>query len=302
MEANAVPVGLTGHAHGYDWAISEMSYANEKLYFTAAFRGIKEKNSKIAGLGFWLADITVDGMMVGGGSSDNDALKDGNYTAVYEHPLGRDPRNLPKESLIAISLDLGDYDKKQDVAFKYDWKEKKAALPKDEAEMQSWVEQAREMNGKLYSQYPKDVGYDLTPLNLTQEKDGVSMTITGANFRADVERLEFFVKVEGDFKNSPYYWMREPNVTINGYRCYGDGSGSMGDDDIPTGYYVCPPLNISEFGNGDVVVFELPLYDRNAYYESTNYPEAVATLHFEFSVDKNELKPLKADEYGKPVA
>ena len=82
MEAGAVPVGLTGSAKGFNWTISELAYANEKLYFTAAFGGIKEKNIKKTGMGFWPGDITVDGMRTGLISSDNDELKGGNYTAV----------------------------------------------------------------------------------------------------------------------------------------------------------------------------------------------------------------------------
>ena len=97
MEAAAVPVGLAGSAEGYDWKISELACANEKLYFTAAFGGVKEKNIKKAGMGFWPGDITVDGMRTGLISSDNDELKDGNYTAVYQCALLRDPGNLPEE-------------------------------------------------------------------------------------------------------------------------------------------------------------------------------------------------------------
>jgi hypothetical protein len=298
MGANAVPVGLTGSAEGYDWAISELSYTNDKLYFTAAFGGVKEKNPKVTGLSFWLDDVTVDGMMVGLGGSDSDELKNGNYTAIYQYPLGRDPRKLPEESLIKLTLRLGDYDKKQDVAFKYNWTAKKAALPRDEAEMASWVAEAEELNKALYARYPKDVGYDLTPLNLTQGKDGVMMKITGAKFCADVQRLEFLAEFDGDLASSPYNWEADPAVTINGYRCLNDGSSGGENDsgqDIPTAYFVCPPLNISEFGNGDKVVFEFPLYEKTAYDGTTNYPEPSATLRYEFTIDKGALKPLKAD-------
>ena len=296
MEANAVPVRLTGSAYGYDWAISEMSYAEENLYFTAAFGGVKGKNSKKVGMDFWLDSVTVDGMTTGLVSSDNDELKEGNYTAVCQCALMRDPRKLPEESLIKLTLQLGDPKKTQDAAFRYNWKEKKATLPKDASEMQAWINEARTLNGKLYARFAKDVGYDLTPLNLTREKDGVTMTITSANYSAVVNNLEFSVRIEGDTKASPYNWLRMPEVTINGFRCRVVGGGI--DGDFPTAFCFEPPLNISEFGNGDEVVFELPLYDentKNADYESTNYPEAVDTLRYEFTIDKAELKPLAAE-------
>ena len=301
MEESAVPVGLTGSTERYEWAISEMSYANEKLYFTAAFGGVTEKNPKLAGMSFWLGDVTVDGMMVGGGSSDNDALEDGNYTAVYQYPLGRDPRNLPEESLIKLTLELGDSGATKDVAFKYNWRNKKASMPKDEAEMLTWVKDAEGLKKALYSQYAQDVGYDLTGLNLTQEKDGVKMTITGANFRADVNRLEFLVNVEGNFANSPYQWMVDPVVTINGYRAANAGGGMSGDD-TPTQYDVCPPLNISEFGKGEVVVFELPLYSKGANIENTNYPDPTDVLRYEFTIDKSTLQPMTVDKNGVLIA
>jgi len=298
MEANAVPVGLAGSAQGHDWAISELSYADEKLYFTVAFSGIEEEQPQQVAMGFWLGDVTVDGMKVGLGGSGNDELKDRNYTAVYQYPLGRDPRNLPEESLIKLTLEFGGEEGRQDAAFKYNWKEKKATLPRDEAEMQSWAGQARALEAKLYGRYPTDTGYDLAPLHLAQEKDGVMMRIIGAKFCADIQRLEFLVKFDGDLASSPYNWEAEPEVTLNGYRCYNDGSsGREGDSgqDIPTAYHVCPPLNISEFGNGDKVVFEFPLYDEKAYDGTTNFPEPVDTLRYEFTIDKNALKPLKAD-------
>jgi len=53
----------------------------------------------------------------------------------------------------------------------------------------------------------------------------------------------------------------------------------------------CPPLNISEFGSGDHVVLEFPLRDKGEDFEDTNYPEPAATLRFEFTIDKNALKP-----------
>jgi hypothetical protein len=299
METAAVPVGLTGSAQGHDWTISELSYADEKLYFTVAFGGIQEEQPQQVAMGFWLGDVTVDGMKVGLGGSDNDKLKDKNYTAIYQYPLGRDPRNLPEESLIKLTLEFGSEESRQDAAFKYNWREKKTTLPRDEAEMQAWAGQARTLEEKLYGRYPADIGYDLTPLHLAQEKDGVMMLIIGAKFRAGVERLEFLVKFDGDLASSPYDWEAEPEVTINGYRCYNDGSSGREDDsgqDIPTAYHVCPPLNISELGNGDKVVFEFPLYDVKAYDGTTNYPKPVDTLRYEFTIDKDELKPLKADD------
>jgi hypothetical protein len=292
MEAAAVPVGLAGSAEGYDWTISELSFANEKLYFTAAFGGSKEKNIKKAGMGFWPGDITVDGMRTGLISSDNDELKDGNYTAVYQCALLRDPGNLPEESIIKLTLEMGDPGKVRDVAFRYNWKEKKAALPRDEAQMQSWVDQAKALTEALYAKYDKNVSFDLTPLNLTQEKDGVSMTITGVTYDVSVDSLEFSVRTDGNTASSSLNWLDSPEVTINGYRCY-DAGGSTGGG-FPTAFNVDPPLNISEFGDGDLVVLDFPLYKKGAH-DNTNYPEPSATLHYEFTIDKGALKPLAAD-------
>jgi len=294
-KANAVPVGLKGRDYGYDWAISEMSCADDKLYFTAAFGVAEGENPESAGTYFWTNDVTVDGMMVGLGSADRDKSENGGYTAVYQYPLGRDPRNLPKESIVSFALALGDPEKRKDVAFKYEWAAKKATLPRDAAEMQAWVDQARAMNEKLYGQFPEDVGYDLTPLKLTRKKDGVSMTITGVSFCSNVNRLVFHVKFDGDLESSPYTWdwAAAPDVTINGHRCYNDGGSHEGD--VLIEYFVSPPMNISEFGNGENVVFDLRLYDRNADNEGTNYPEPADTLRYEFSIDRATLAPLKTE-------
>jgi len=238
-------------------------------------------------------------MRTGLGSSDNDELKDGNYTAVYQCALLRDPGNLPEESLIKLTLEMGDPDKEKDVAFRYNWKEKKAALPRDDAEMKAWVNEAKALAEALYAKYDKNVGFDLTPLSLTQEKDGVSMTITGVTYDVSVDSLEFSVRIDGDTTSSSLNWLGSPEVTVNGYHCY-DAGGSIGGG-FPTAFDVDPPLNISEFGDGDRVALDFPLYEKGAY-DDTNYPEPAATLHYEFSINKNALKPLRADQYGKPIA
>ena len=292
IEAVAVPIGLAGSAEGYDWTISELSFANEKLYFTAAFGGVKEKNIKKAGMGFWLDDVTVDGMRTGLISSDNDELKDGNYTAVYQCALLRDSGNLPEESLIKLTLEMGDPGKAKDMAFRYNWKEKKVALPRDEAQMQAWVDEAKALTKALYAKYDKNVGFDLTPLALTQEVDGVSMTITGVTYDVSVDSLEFSVRVGGDTASDALNWLGSPEVTINGSHCY--DAGGRTDGGFPTAFCVDPPLNISEFGDGDRVVLDFPLYEKGAY-DNTNYPEPTAMLHYEFIVDRGALKPLTAD-------
>ena len=86
-----------------------------------------------------------------------------------------------------------------------------------------------------------------------------------------------------------------PNAAAN-------AGGSMTQKGVPTGYFVCPPLNISEFGNGDEVVFKLPLYERNADFESTNYPEPAAELAYQFTIDKGDLVSLpQPAKEKKPV-
>ena len=284
MEANAVPVGLSGRAHGFDWAIPEMSYASDRLYFTAAFGGVKEKNPKLAGMGFWLSGVTVDGVRAGLGSSGNDELKDGNYTLVYECALMRDPGKLPEESLIKLTLELGDPDAAQDAAFRYNWKEKKVTLPADTDEMQAWIDEARALGEDLYGGYGKGLGFDLTPLGLTQQADGVSMTITDVFYSTEVNNLEFSVRISGDAGSSPRNWLGSPNVTINGVRCFYVGGGT--DGGFPTAFCFEPPLSIAEFGSGDRVVFEMPLYDVDAFEDAANYPEPVSSLRYEFTMDE----------------
>ena len=158
--------------------------------------------------------------------------------------------------------------------------------------MQSWVDEANALAEALYAKYDKNVGFDLTPLNLTQEVDGESMTITGVTYDVSVDSLEFSVRIGGDTTSSSLNWLGSPEVTVNGYRCYYTGGSTAYG--FPTAFNVDPPLSISEFGDGDRVMFDFPLYEKGAY-DDTNYPEPAATLHYEFSIDKDALKPLAAD-------
>ena len=294
MRENAVPVGLTGSAYGYDWAVSEMSYANDKLYFTTAFGGFKTKNPHEAGaiMGFWLDGPSVDGMWTGPEVAGSESFKDGAYTAVYDPPLARDPRKLPEESLIRLTLEFGDAEKAKDVAFRYNWKEKKVTLPRDAIEMKDWVEQARELEEALRSRYPSDVGFDLTPLHLTQEADSVKMTLAAVNYNHETGSLEIYPKYEGDASASRYSWMYSPVATVNGYRCY-DGFGQFEGDVTRNKFDLCVPLNISEFGNGNRVALEFPLYLKGSDIDTA---EPAVTLRYEFTIDKSTLKPWSPDD------
>lgn len=292
MSENAVPVGLTGEAQGTQYAISEFSHADGKLYFTAAFASIEEKNPKLVGLSYGLNEITVDGMAAAMIGSDNDMLENGQYTAIYEAALARDPAKLPETSLIAMDLELGDYDQKERVAFRYNWQKKEALLPENEAEMKAWVEEAAQLERTCSEPYDHDLYYDLSALNLTESYDGVTLTVTGMTYRHYTPRVEFAVRIEGDVKGSKYYWHWSPSVKINGNTAYEDGGG-MDANNVMTDFYVKPPLNISEFGPDMTVELDFPLIDKGRNLDETNFPEPDHLLHFEFAIDPSmELQAL----------
>ncbi len=300
MEAGAVPIGLSGHTPGHDWAISEMSIADEMLYFTITINGVQGIDRPR----LFADEATVDGVRTGL-VQGKDALHEGdNYWVIYEYPLGRDSRRLPRESLISLPIrnlvkgaqtSPDSYEVKEDgrftPTFKYNWAERRVILPADEAEMMAWAEQTRAECDRLYSAVPENgISYDLSPLKLTQEADGVRMTITGVQFTNWTNQLEFLVDFEGvPYDKLPRY-LGKPIVTIDG-RSSRTGGGSR-EYDVVISFAVKPPLSIFEFGQGEKVVFELPLIDKHADFDRTNYPEPTATLRYEFVIDKSMLKQM----------
>lgn len=297
MAANAVPVGLSGSAFGHDYQISEMSFADGMLYLNVAFGNVETEYLTVPKDHYWASVQSVDGMSACMGGASESKVVDGVYTAVIFGALGRDPGNLPEESLITIRLEVEKYENTKDLAFRYNWNAKRVALPRDDAEMQAWVDEAHRREAEHQARFGVPIGYDLTPLNLTQQADGVSFTITGARYAISTKRIKFDVKIEGDVKNSKYLWYGAPEVTINGLTAYDDGA-SLDARDVYTALNVAPPLDISEFGNGERVVFDFPLYDKNSGFDNTNYPPVAETLKFEFSIDKDSLPALQLDEYG----
>ncbi|MEA4897342.1 MAG: hypothetical protein VB067_14140 [Christensenellaceae bacterium] len=304
MEAGAVPIGLSGSAQGYDWAIPEMSYADEKLSFVMTIHGIQEADAKHTKLRLRFDDITVDGVKTAGIGGGNLRFEDGNISTIYECALGRDARRLPDESLILMTVRdavIGEQTSPDSYSikegepftptFKYNWAEKRAILPANEAEVHAWAQQARTEHDGLYSALPEDgIAYDLRPLNLTQQADGVHMTITGARFHSWISRLEFMVDFEGKSSAKLPRFLGRPVVTIDGRPCYGDGGSS--EYDVVTSFAVKPSLSIFEFGQGEKIVFELPLIDKHADFDRTNYPEPTASLRYEFVIDKSMLKQM----------
>lgn len=296
MRENAVSLSLTGSAYDTEYAISELSYANGKLYFTAAFSGMTETNPKLVGLSYWIENISVDGMNAAVIGSDNDTYENGQYTAIYQAALGRDPKNLPEESLIKLDLTLGDYENRTSLAFRYNWTEKKATPPENETEMAEWVKEAEALEKRYAKQYAEDIYYDLTGLNLRQIEDGVTMSITGINYRHDVSRIELFVSLEGDVDSSGYHWHFWPEVTINDLPAFDDGGG-LDAEDHWTQFFVKPPMHISEFGAGTKVSLTFPLIrkDRDLEEEKTNYHEPDDVLKFDFTIDES-MRPTKNPE------
>ena len=116
-----------------------------------------------------IGNVTVDGVCAGDEQAGFETLEDGVYQNVSTFALGRDPENLPAESLVAFDVVLDDWTPRR-VAFQVNWADGTFALPADADEMAKWAEEADGMNAALYGGYGATVFQDLTPLGLSQER------------------------------------------------------------------------------------------------------------------------------------
>ncbi len=289
LEANAVPVELTGKEGECDWVISEMAFADDQLSFTAAFYSTGEARANPAAMDYRLEGVTVDGLATGAGGACNESYNGGSYAAIFQYPLCCDSENLPVTSMITMTLVCGDQANTKTVSFKYNWVDQKVILPADASEMEAWTRADQAAGAELDApQYGDEVGYDLTGLGLTAGKDGVTMTITGIAYQKNATRLEIYVAVTGNVEKSAYDWARrDTTVTINGADTDRAGGGMNG---AALGViYVTAPMSIAEFGHGEAVVVEYPLCEKGESVPAD-------TLRFEFTVDTGALPGLTSDQ------
>lgn len=292
LAAKAAPVGITKRAQGYEVTISELSVIDNMLNFGWTVSGVDGKNPKMAGMEFWLNDIMVDGYNTGfgGGGAEHD-LVDGTLKAVNYVPLGRDMRRLPEESLITLKVDLGDMEEMVDVAFRYNWTTGQVTLPKDEAEEKVWVAEAKALNDALYRDFPSHVTYDLKPLNLTQTRDGLTMTLVSAEIRDSYLSIEYEFDKGGIPQGMRLMddWQKEPTLKLDGMASTPAGSYWM--KELPTGNQFVPPMFFSEIDDNTRMQFSytarmLDGKDKETYNQ---------TFEFEFALNKASMEPV--DEF-----
>ena len=192
LEADAVPVGVSGDERGLSYSIGEISVVDGRLSLSYSARGIKQKNPKT--VDFWLDTLYIDGYQTWAGSGDSD-LADGVLTGVRGFILGRDPRKLPEESLIMPNMILS-LNPRVDaqLAFRYNWRSKRVTLPRDDAEMNAWIEESRALAAALYAdfgengkEYPVEGG----------KADGAALRITGARLHDSLFLIEGEVQIKG---------------------------------------------------------------------------------------------------------
>lgn len=264
IASEAVPIGIHKSKRGYDFTISEMAVVDGKLNFSWVVQGIDEKNPKLADMTFFLEDVMLDGMAISGGGSYSDF--NNGVLEMFEYlPFSRDPQKLPDESLIAMEVNLGDWSNPVDVAFKYNWSERKVTLPKDEDEEQQWVKTSTQLNNDLYDRFEWQFAYDLKPLNLVRTQNGITMKLTE-------------LRLENDILDVLYEWERDETIDKNFKLRLGEQemialsvnglpaqlSGSMySEDDAPCSYMFYSPIHFSELQTSDQYhfAFEAALVD-----------------------------------------
>jgi hypothetical protein len=185
LEADAVPVGVSGGKRGLSYSIGEISMADGRLNLAYSVKGIKQKNPKT--VDFWLDALYIDGYRTWAGSDDSD-LADGVLTGVRGFMLGRDPRKLPDESLIVPNMILS-LNPRVDaqLAFRYNWRSKRVTLPRDDAEMNAWIEESRALAAALYADFGEN-GKEY-PVE-GDEADGAALRITGARLHDSLFIIE----------------------------------------------------------------------------------------------------------------
>lgn len=149
IEAQSVPIGLSEkNSLGQTITLCELSLLPEKgtLYLGYALEG--RELTKLEALDYDLM-VRIDGMSSPHAGS---VESNGDYSMfILEQPLARDLSSLPEESLVYVEAIHYGYDpdsgepapEATPFIFRYNWKAKKVALPKDSAEEAEWFAQEK---------------------------------------------------------------------------------------------------------------------------------------------------------------
>lgn len=185
LEADAVPVGISGSKRRLSYSIGEMSMVDGRLNLAYSVKGIKQKNPKT--VDFWLDELFIDGYRMWAGSDDSD-LADGVLTGVRGFILGRDPRKLPEESLIVPNMILSLKPRVDaQLAFRYNWRSKRVTLPRDDTEMNAWIEESRALAVALYADFGENgTEYPVEDGNT----EDAALRITGARLHESLFTIE----------------------------------------------------------------------------------------------------------------
>jgi hypothetical protein len=217
LEANAVPVGVSGSKRKLSYSIGEMSMANGRLNLAYSVKGIKQKNPKT--VDFWLDELSIDGYRTWAGSGDSD-LADGVLTGVRSFILGRDPRKLPDESLIVPNMILS-LNPRVDaqLAFRYNWRSKRVTLPRDDAEMNAWIGESKALSAALYADFGEN-GKEYPIVGGGAED--AALRITGARLHDSLFVIEGEIQLKGAALSEDQWrelWnRRDLEVWVNGLK------------------------------------------------------------------------------------
>ncbi len=278
--ASALPVGLDVAILDRTFTLTGFLYRDDAITLVYSVSGLKAANLEDLG-GIKISNVTVDGICAGDGQPGIEAFADGVYENVSSFALGRNPENLPEESLIAFDVVLDDWTPRR-VACKVNWTGGTFTLPADADEMAAWAEEADGMSAALYGAYGATVYKDLTSMGLSQELDGVTVTLTSLTYVNGTDRLQLSYKVEGDVSGSRYNWTSAPTLSVDGRAAYGIDSGVENAAGQQWDYNA--PVSIAEFGTGEKYEISIPLCDVAYTAREMVYAEPEKTLTFAFTL------------------
>ncbi len=248
----SAPVGLSGSANGYDYTISDIALVDNKLHIGLSAQPASAGKGALDRLDLWIEDTVVDGMStIYGGGGGKESREGGVVSLSYYTPMGRDLTRLPEQSLICLKIALGA--ERAYAAFRFNWDEKKAALPADAKEMRAWVDESKALAEALNAKSRADLELDLSPMHLAQTVNGLTMTLKKATLWDGDLLLDF--GFDRDFKAAGQRLVRdfdeETTLLVNGAPATitSHGSGS-----IQAGL----PLHRSEIGDALELALRYP--------------------------------------------
>ena len=277
----ATPVGIEGIADGHRYKLNQFAMLHEDEGAMIAFDWEIDRVAVNRPHDVRLNNVCIDGMQMSYQQYETqyrESDRTGMVRYITKFRLARDENKLPDTSIIELNIDISQLSAarvgliaaiqsrfmgrgymSEKLAFTYDWANKIATAPIDDAQRQAWLDSVSEIRTAMNDDF--EHVYALSGAEMTKVQNGVRVTVTRA--AALGSSLELYYTPEAidsgiELVDQGQDWDRV-KLIFRGEECLMDTASHIMDE-LASGFRL--PVNEAELVVGEPITFDcaVPIY------------------------------------------